>query len=53
MPITITDWAQKPTNSGFVENTAAAIIVLLVVVLLANAAAILLRNRFENKRAGR
>ncbi|MDH4169711.1 MAG: phosphate ABC transporter permease PstA [Acidimicrobiia bacterium] len=53
MPITITDWATKPANSGFVENTAAAIIVLLVVVLLANAVAILLRNRFENKRAGR
>jgi len=53
MPITITDWAQKPENSGFVENTAAAIIVLLVVVLIANTGAILLRNRFEKKRAGR
>ncbi|MGI9600393.1 MAG: phosphate ABC transporter permease PstA [Acidimicrobiales bacterium] len=53
MPITITDWATKPESSGFVANTAAAIIVLLLVVLLANTAAILLRNRFENKRAGR
>ncbi len=52
MPILITSYAQKP-GSDWQEVTAAAVVVLLVVVLAANAAAILLRNRFERKRAGR
>jgi hypothetical protein len=34
-----------------VQDTAAAIIVLMVIVLLANGTAILLRNRFDKKRA--
>lgn len=50
MPIIITTWAGRP-GEGWVAATAAAIVVLLVVVLIANAAAILLRNRFEKKRA--
>jgi phosphate transport system permease protein len=50
MPIVITTWAGRP-GADWEAATAAAIIVLLVVVLLANAAAILLRNRFEKKRA--
>lgn len=50
MPIVITTWAGRP-GADWEAATAAAIIVLLVVVLIANAAAILLRNRFEKKRA--
>ncbi len=51
MPIFITVAAGRP-GSEWVSVTAAAIIVLLAMVLLANTAAILLRNRFERKRAG-
>jgi phosphate transport system permease protein len=50
MPIVITTWAGRP-GEDWQTVTAAAIIVLLAVVLLANTAAILLRNRFEKKRA--
>lgn len=50
MPIVITTWAGRP-GEDWEAVTAAAIVVLLVVVLVANAAAILLRNRFEKKRA--
>jgi len=52
LPTVITDWAKRPLNSGFFELSAAAIVVVLVVVLLANTFAIILRNRFEKKRAG-
>jgi phosphate transport system permease protein len=51
IPIVITYWAGLP-QPDFRALTAAAIIVLMVIVLAANAAAILLRNRFEKKRAG-
>lgn len=50
MPIVITTWAGRP-GEGWAAVTSAAIVVLLAVVLLANTAAILLRNRFEKKRA--
>ena len=50
MPTVITTWAGRP-GAEWETVTAAAIVVLLAVVLLANAAAILLRNRFEKKRA--
>ena len=50
MPIVITTWAGRP-GEDWEAVTAAAIVVLLAVVLVANAAAILLRNRFEKKRA--
>ena len=50
MPILITTWAGRP-GEEWEAVTAAAIVVLLAVVLLANTAAILLRNRFEKKRA--
>jgi phosphate transport system permease protein len=50
MPIVITTWAGRP-GEDWQTVTAAAIVVLLAVVLLANTAAILLRNRFEKKRA--
>jgi phosphate transport system permease protein len=50
LPIAITDWAKRPLNSGFFQNSAAAIVVLLVIVLVANSVAIVLRNRFEKKR---
>ena len=51
MPIVITEFASKP-GDDWVPVTAAAIVVLLLVVLSFNAAAVLLRNRFESKRAG-
>jgi phosphate transport system permease protein len=51
LPITITTWAKQP-GEGWGEKAAAAIVVLLFVVLVANTGAILLRNRFERKRAG-
>jgi phosphate transport system permease protein len=50
MPIAITTWAGRP-GADWEAVTAAAIVVLLAVVLVANAGAILLRNRFERKRA--
>jgi phosphate transport system permease protein len=50
MPILITTWAGRP-GADWEAVTAAAIVVLLLVVLLANATAILLRNRFEKRRA--
>ncbi len=50
MPMLITTWAGRP-GEDWEAVTSAAIVVLLAVVLVANAAAILLRNRFEKKRA--
>jgi len=50
MPTVITTWAGQ-AQSGFKANTAAAILVLMAIVLVANGAAILLRNRYDKKRA--
>jgi len=52
MPIVIANWTRQPQDGFKVEGAAAAIVVLIVFVLLLNSAAILLRNRFERKRAG-
>ncbi len=52
MPIVITSWARQPQAGFKVDNAAAAIVVLIAFVLVLNSAAILLRNRFEKKRAG-
>lgn len=52
MPIIIATWARQPQEGFKVDNAAAAIVVLVVFVLLVNAAAIVMRNRFERKRAG-
>ena len=54
MPIIITEWTQKTNTIKqdiFIPSAAAAIVVLLVFVLLLNLLAILLRHRFEKKRA--
>ncbi len=52
MPIVITNWVQQSgRDDGFLTAAAAAIVVLLVFVLMLNLAAIVLRNRYENKRA--
>jgi phosphate transport system permease protein len=51
MPIIITSWARLPDQDFKVHNTAAAILAMLAFVLLVNTFAILLRNRFEKKRA--
>ena len=52
MPIIITTWARQPQEGFKVDAAAAAIIILILFVVLLNSAAILLRNRFEKKRAG-
>jgi phosphate transport system permease protein len=51
MPTIITTWAKLPSDDFKTTNTAAAIIAMLVFVLLVNSIAIILRNRFEKKRA--
>lgn len=50
LPQVIATWAGRPV-ADWQGVTYAAIAVLLVIVLVANAAAILLRNRYEKKRA--
>jgi phosphate transport system permease protein len=56
IPMVIFDWSSNADTASstlsFSEMAAAASVVLLVLVLFFNAAAILLRNRFERKRAG-
>ncbi len=52
MPTIITTWAKQPDEGFSVENAAAAIVVLVAFVILLNSVAILLRNKFEAKRAG-
>jgi phosphate transport system permease protein len=52
MPIVITTWTKQPEEAFKVDNAAAAIVVLILFVMVLNSAAILLRNRFEAKRAG-
>lgn len=52
MPIVITTWTRQPEEGFKVDNAAAAIVILILFVILLNTAAIVLRNRFESKRAG-
>jgi phosphate transport system permease protein len=53
MPTIIQTWTQSSgRDAGFAADAAAAIVVLLIFVLLLNIAAIVLRNRYEKKRAG-
>jgi phosphate transport system permease protein len=51
MPTIITAWSRLPDPKFRVGNTAAAILAMLAFVLIVNTIAILLRNRFEKKRA--
>jgi phosphate transport system permease protein len=51
MPAVITAWAKLPAEEFRVANTAAAILAMLTFVLAINSVAIILRNRFEKKRA--
>ncbi|HET6954252.1 MAG TPA: phosphate ABC transporter permease PstA [Acidimicrobiales bacterium] len=51
MPTIITTWAKLPSEEFKTANAAAAIIGMLVFVLLVNSVAIVLRNRFEKRRA--
>jgi phosphate transport system permease protein len=50
LPIQIFNWVSRP-QAGFHTNAAAGIIVLLVLMLVMNLAAILLRNRYQRRRA--
>jgi phosphate transport system permease protein len=50
LPIQIFNWVSRP-QAGFAENAAAAIIVLLVMLVLMNGAAILIRDRYQRRRA--
>jgi len=51
LPIQIFNWVSRP-QAGFHVNAAAAIVVLLALMLLMNLAAIVLRNRYQRRRAG-
>jgi phosphate transport system permease protein len=51
LPSIISDWAKRPQDEFNTDLAAAAIIAMLVFVLLINSLAIILRNRFEKKRA--
>jgi len=51
LPIQIFNWVSRP-QAGFHVNAAAGIIVLLLLMLLLNLTAILLRNRYQRRRAG-
>jgi phosphate transport system permease protein len=51
LPTTVTNFAQQPEDAFKIENASATIIAMLVFVLLINSIAIVLRNRFEKKRA--
>ncbi|MFP3901275.1 MAG: phosphate ABC transporter permease PstA [Acidimicrobiia bacterium] len=51
LPTVVTTWARQPEPGFKVSNSAAAIIAMLVFILLINSIAIVLRNRFERKRA--
>jgi phosphate transport system permease protein len=50
LPIQIFNWVSRP-QAGFAENAAAGIIVLLVMLVLMNGAAILIRDRYQRRRA--
>jgi phosphate transport system permease protein len=50
LPIQIFNWVSRP-YAGFAENAAAGILVLLVMLVLMNGAAILIRDRFQRRRA--
>jgi phosphate transport system permease protein len=50
LPIQIFNWVSRP-HAGFAENAAAGILVLLVMLVLMNGAAIIIRDRFQRRRA--
>ncbi len=50
LPIQIFNWVSRP-QAAFAENAAAGIIVLLILLLTMNAVAIVLRDRFQKRRA--
>jgi phosphate transport system permease protein len=50
LPIQIFNWVSRP-QAAFAENAAAGIIVLLVMLLTMNAVAIVLRDRYQKRRA--
>jgi phosphate transport system permease protein len=50
LPIQIFNWVSRP-QAGFAANAAAGILVLLVMLILMNGAAILIRDRFQRRRA--
>jgi phosphate transport system permease protein len=50
LPIQIFNWVSRP-QAGFAVNAAAGILVLLVMLLLMNGAAILIRDRYQRRRA--
>ena len=50
LPIQIFNWVSRP-HAGFAQNAAAGIIVLLVMLVLMNGAAILIRDRYQRRRA--
>lgn len=50
LPIQIFNWVSRP-QAGFAENAAAGIIVLLIMLVLMNGAAILIRDRYQRRRA--
>jgi phosphate transport system permease protein len=51
LPTIVSSWTKLPDKQFRVQNSAATIIAMLVFVLLVNSIAIVLRNRFEKKRA--
>jgi phosphate transport system permease protein len=50
LPIQIFNWVSRP-QAGFAENAAGGIIVLLIMLVLMNGAAILIRDRYQRRRA--
>jgi len=50
LPIQVFNWVSRP-QAAFAENAAAGIIVLLMLLLTMNAVAIVLRDRFQKRRA--
>jgi phosphate transport system permease protein len=52
LPTIVSTWTKLPDQEFRVDNAAACIIAMMVFVLLINSIAIVLRNRFEKKRAG-
>jgi phosphate transport system permease protein len=52
LPTIVSRWSKLPDTEFRVDNAAACIIAMMVFVLLINSIAIVLRNRFEKKRAG-
>jgi phosphate transport system permease protein len=50
LPIQIFNWVSRP-QAGFAANAAAGILVLLVMLVVMNGAAILIRDRYQRRRA--